>query len=161
MSNSPLWYVLDEDFRMNAPIFQVDVFSAGAELPQNLAQAQERAKDIQYASKTRFNTTRLKEIEELRGSLRRLLAKLPKELSFDPDVQRLSAVSTRGAVTLVHFINRHNTRSVDFKDYEFSRATVTDLWDGGHNDVRRSIANPEWHRVIDPAEGIRVFDLSR
>jgi len=29
------------------------------------------------------------------------------------------------AVTLAHFINRHNTRSVEVKDYEFSRATVT------------------------------------
>jgi len=75
-------------------------------------------------------------------------------------VQRLSGVSTRGAVTLVHFINRQ-THSVDFKVYEFSRTTVTDLWDGGHNDVRRSIANPDWHRVTYPAEGIRVFDVSR
>jgi NTE family protein len=160
VSNSPLWYVLDENFRMDALIFQVDVFSAAAEPPQNLAQAQERAKDIQYASKARFNTARLKELEELRGSLRRVLDKLPKALLSDPDVQRLSAVSTRGSITLVHFINRHNTGSVDFKDYEFSRATVTDLWQGGRNDVRRSIANPEWQRATHLAEGIRVFDLS-
>ena len=52
----------------------------------------------------------------------------PKALQSDPGVQRPSGVSTRGAVTLVHFINRHNARSVDFKDYEFLRATVTDLW---------------------------------
>ena len=161
VSNTPLWYVLDEDFRMDALIFQVDVFSATAEPPKNLSQVQERAKDIQYSSKTRFNTSRLKEIEELRGALRRLLKKLPKTLLSDPDVQRLSAVSTRGPITLVHFINRHNTGSLDFKDYEFSRATVTDLWEGGHNDVRRSIANPDWHRVTELAEGIRVFDLSR
>jgi NTE family protein len=161
VSNSPLWYVLDEDFRMNALIFQVDVFSAAAEAPQNLAQVQERAKDIQYSSKTRFNATRLKELEDLRASLRRVLEKLPKALLSDPDVQRLSAVSTRGPVTLVHFINRYNTRSLDFKDCEFSRTTVTDLWEGGHDDVRRSIANPDWHRVTELAEGIRVFDLSR
>ena len=74
-------------------------------------------------------------------------------------MQRLAAVSTRGAVTLVHFINRHNTRSLDFKDYEFSRATITDLWEGGCNDVRRSIAHPDWHRATELAEGIRVFDL--
>jgi NTE family protein len=161
VSNTPLWYVLDEDFRMNALIFQVDVFSAAAEAPQNLAQVQERLKDIQYSSKTRFNTTRLKELEDLRGSLRRVLEKLPKALLSDPDVQRLCAVSTRGPVTLVHFINRHNTRSLDFKDCEFSRATVTDLWEGGHNDVRQAIANPDWRRVTDVAEGIRVFDLNR
>jgi NTE family protein len=161
VSNTPLWYVLDEDPRMNALILQVDVFSAAAEPPQNLAQVQERAKDIQYSSKTRFNTNRLKELEDLRASLHRVLKKLPKALLSDPDVQRLSAVSTRGPVTLVHFINRHNTRSLDFKDYEFSRATVTDLWEGGHNDVRRAISNPAWQRVTDIAEGIRVFDLGR
>jgi NTE family protein len=161
VSNTPLWYVIDEDFQMNALIFQVDVFSAAAEAPQNLAQVMERLKDIQYSSKTRFNTARLKEIEDLRGSLRRVLGKLPKALLSDPDVQRLGTVSTRGPVTLVHFINRHNTRSLDFKDVEFSRATVTDLWEGGLNDVRQSIANPDWQRVTDVAEGIRVFDLNR
>jgi len=146
---------------MDALIFQVDVFSATAEAPQNMAQVMERAKDIQYSSKTRFNTSRLKEMEDMRSSLRRVLEKLPKALLSDPDVRRLSTVSTRGPVTLVHFINRHNTRSMDFKDYEFSRATVTDLWDGGYNDVQRSIANPDWHRVNEVAEGIRVFDLTR
>lgn len=160
VSNTPMWYVLDEEPRMNALIFQVDLFSAGAAAPQNLAQVQERAKDIQYSSKARFNVARLKEVEELRASLRRLLEKLPASALSDPDVQQLSAVSTRGPVTLVHFVNRHNTRSLDFKDYEFSRATMTDLWEGGHNDVRRSIANADWHRVTDLAEGIRVFDFT-
>jgi NTE family protein len=75
-------------------------------------------------------------------------------------VQRLGTVSTRGAVTIVHFTNRHNTRSLDFKDYEFSRATMTDLWEGGYNDVRRSITNPERYSVTELAEGIRVFDLT-
>jgi NTE family protein len=159
VSNTPLWYVLDEDPRMNALIFQVDLFSAAAAAPQNLAQVQERAKDIQYSSKARFNVARLKEMEELRASLRRLLAKLPKSALSDPDVRQLSAVSTRGPVTLVHFINQHNTRSLDFKDYEFSRATMTDLWQGGHNDVRRSIESPGLHRITELAEGIRVFDF--
>lgn len=160
VSNTPLWYVHDEAPRMNALIFQVDLFSAAAAAPQNLAQAQERAKDIQYSSKARFNITRLKEMEELRASLRRLLGKLPKSALSDPDVQQLSAVSKRGMVTLVHFVNRHNTRSLDFKDYEFSRATMTDLWKGGYDDVRRSIANPDSYRLTDLAEGIRVFDFT-
>jgi NTE family protein len=160
-SNTPLWYVLDEDYRMSALVLQVDVFSGAGDLPQNLNQVQERVKDIQYASKTRFNTTRIKEIEELRSSLRRLLDKLPKALLVDPDVQRLTAISTRGAVALVHFINRHNTRSANFKDYEFSRATVTDLWEGGLEDARRSIDSPEWREATDLGNGIRIYDLTR
>jgi NTE family protein len=160
-SNTPLWYVLDEDYRMSALVLQVDVFSGAGDLPQNLNQVQERVKDIQYASKTRFNTTRIKEIEELRSSLRRLLDKLPKALLVDPDVQRLTTISTRGAVALVHFINRHNTRSANFKDYEFSRATVTDLWEGGLEDARRSIDSPEWREATDLGNGIRIYDLTR
>ncbi|WP_079500818.1 patatin-like phospholipase family protein [Paraburkholderia hospita] len=159
-SNTPLWYVADEDYRMSALILQVDVFSGAGELPQNLHQVAERAKDIQYASKTRFNSTRIKELEELRASLRRVLDKLPPAIQSDADVQRLTAASTRGAVALVHFINRHNTRSCDFKDYEFSRATVTELWEGGHSDVRCSIAHPQWRNAMELAHGIHVYDLT-
>jgi NTE family protein len=159
-SNTPLWYVADEDYRMSALILQVDVFSGAGQVPRNLRQVAERAKDIQYASKTRFNSTRIKEIEELRASLRRVLDKLPPAIQSDPDVQRLAAISTRGAIALVHFVNRHNTQSADFKDYEFSRATMTQLWDGGLNDVRRAIDNPEWHNAMELAHGIHVHDLT-
>jgi NTE family protein len=160
VSNTPLWYVLDADSRMNALIFQVDVFSGAGEAPKNLAEVQERAKDIQYASKTRFNTNRMKELEALRGSLRRVLHKLPEDLRNDPDVRKLAAVSKPKAISLVHFINRHHPRATSFKDFEFSRVTVNDLWQGGLGDVRSSVANPQWHRATDYAEGMRVYDMA-
>jgi NTE family protein len=159
VSNTPLWYVLDEDPRMNALIFQVDVFSGAGEAPKNLGEVHERAKDIQYASKTRFNTKRVKELEALRGSLRRVLGKLPEALRDDPDVKTLAAVAKPKAISLVHFINRHHPEATSFKDCEFSRATVTDLWQGGLADVRASIASPDWHRATDYAEGMRVYDM--
>ena len=160
VSNSPLWYVLDADSRMNALIFQVDVFSARGEVPKNLAEVQERAKDIQYASKTRFNTTRVKEIEALRGALGRVLGKLPAALRGDPDVEMLTAASKPKAISLVHFINRHHPRATTYKDAEFSRATVTDLWQGGLGDVRRAYADPQWGRATQVAEdGMRVYDM--
>ena len=159
VSNTPLWYVLDADSRMNALIFQVDVFSGAGDLPKNLAEVQERAKDIQYASKTRFNTNRMKELEALRGSLRRVLEKLPEKLRDDPDVKKLAAVAKPKAISLVHFINRHHPRATSFKDCEFSRATVTDLWQGGLADVRASTADSKWHRATDYAEGVRVYDM--
>ncbi|MGF6776247.1 patatin-like phospholipase family protein [Paraburkholderia sp. GAS334] len=159
--NSPLWYVLDEDYRMSALILQVDVFSGLGALPQNIAQMQERAKDIQYASKTRFNTSRISEIEELRAALRRLLDKLPPTMKDDPDVAKLTTISTRGAVALVHFINRNRSQSSNYKDYEFSRATVMELWDFGYSDAKRSIADPEWQNATNLGNGIRIYDLTQ
>lgn len=161
VSNSPLTYVDDECYSSNALIFQVDLFSAAGEVPRNLDQVNERVKDIQYSSKTRFNTARLQEIEELRAALHRVIEKLPEALQSDPDVQKLKAVSTRGAVTLVHFINRHDTSSSHFKDAEFSRATVAELWEAGQTDVRHAIDHPEWRRLTDLGYGIRVYDITR
>jgi len=159
-SNTPLWYIVDEGYRESALILQIDLFSGVGDLPQNLSQVQERMKDIQYASKARFGSARIKEIEELRASLRRVLDKLPPKLQSDPDVQRLAGISKRGAVALVHFTNRHNTRSADFKDYEFSRATMNDLWQGGLSDVHDAIEKEAWHNVMELADGIRIFDLT-
>jgi NTE family protein len=161
VSNSPLTYIADECYDTDALIFQVDLFSAAGEVPRNLDQVGERVKDIQYSSKARFNSARLKEIEELRARLHRVLEKLPESMQSDPDVQRLKEVSTRGAVTLVHFINRHDTSSSHFKDAEFSRATVAELWEAGQTDVRHAIAHPEWRRLTDLGYGMRVYDITR
>jgi NTE family protein len=161
VSNSPLWYVLDEAPDIDALILQVDLFSASGKMPGNLDQVQERAKDIQYSSKTRFNSTQLRQREELKASFRRLLDKLPQRLRDDPDVAQLAAASRRSEISLVHLINRHDTRSAGVKDYEFSRASVDELWAAGLDDVRRSVANVDWCRATEHHEGLRVFDLTR
>ncbi|WP_084688245.1 patatin-like phospholipase family protein [Paraburkholderia oxyphila] len=159
-SNTPLWYVVDEAYRESGLVLQIDLFSGAGPLPQNLNQVQERMKDLQYASKVRFNAARVKQQEELRASLRRVLAMLPANAQSDPDVERLAAISTRGEVLLVRFTNRHDTRSSDFKDYEFSRATVLELWEGGHGDVRHAIATEAWRNATEMAQGIHVCDLT-
>jgi NTE family protein len=160
VSNSPLTYVADEAYYEDALVFQVDLFSAAGEVPRNMEQVEERLKDIQYASKMRFNATRLKEIEDLRAAMRGVIEKLPEALQSDPDVQRLKAVSACRTVTLVHFINHHGTYSSHFKDAEFSRATVSELWAAGEADVRHAIAHPEWQRLTDLGHGIRFYDIT-
>ena len=116
--------------------------AAKGELPQNLNQVQERAKDIQYQSKQRLTDTLIRKIETLRSTLADVLAKLPESLRSDPQVQKLAEVSQRGPLSLVHLVNRHDTGSSDFKDYEFSRATIDDLWRGGQYDVAESADAP-------------------
>ena len=69
---------------------QVDLFSARGREPRNLDEVLERAKDIQYSSKTRFNTSRAKEEDALRGALTHVIAKLPPRLRKDPQVEVLA-----------------------------------------------------------------------
>jgi NTE family protein len=161
VSNSPLWYVLDDAPGLSALIMQVDLFSARGPLPQNLDQVLERSKDIQYSSKTRFNSSRVEELEGMRAALGRLLEKLPPKLREDPDYQLLAPMCRRQHhITLVHLINRRSAYSSSDKDYLFSRAEVQQLWDAGLEDVRRSCAHPQWREATEAARGVRVFDLT-
>lgn len=161
VSNTPLWYVLDDCTGVNVLIVQVDLFSARGEMPTNLDQVMERHKDIQYSSKTRFNTSRVREILEQRSALRRLLKKLPKHLKSDPDVKTLATAVSSKHIDIVHFINRRYSYSSHSKDYEFSRGTVRQLWEMGLDDVRRTVAHPEWLQGSELGDGIRVYDLVR
>ena len=161
VSNTPLWYVLDDSPKMDALIIQVDLFNAVGEIPLKLDQVLEREKDIQFSSKTRFNTKRVKELSDVRAALSRLLTKLPPALAEDPDVEMLSNACKVGKITVAHLINRRLSHSAQTKDYEFSRATVNELWAAGLDDVRKAVANPDWADPEELWEGMRVYDLTR
>jgi len=161
VSNSPLWYVLDDSPRLDALIVQVDLFSAKGDLPTNLNEVLERAKDIQYSSKTRFNTKRVKELNELHEVLGRLLAKMPAELRDSADGRELTRLCAQGDITIAHLINRRLKYSAQSKDYEFSRTTVNQLWDAGLADVRQAVAKVDLLQPTDSALGMRVYDLTR
>ncbi len=162
VSNSPLWYVMDDSPTTNALIVQVDLFSAKGQLPANLDQVLERAKDIQYSSKTRFNTKRVQELENLRQALTRLMEKLPHDLRDDPDYKLLQAsLGQKLQITIAHLVSRRYAHSTNSKDYEFSRTTVRQLWQAGLEDVRRASAHRDWPKATEVVSGIRVFDLSR
>jgi NTE family protein len=100
---------------------------------------QERVKDIQFQSKNRFSHAQIRQIEAVRSALADMIARLPARMRSDPQVQKLSEISQRGPVSLLHRVNRHDTKSSDFKDCGFSRATVDELWLAGHNDVQRVV----------------------
>jgi NTE family protein len=162
VSNSPLWYVMDDSPSINALIMQVDLFSAKGDLPASLDQVLERTKDIRYSSKTRFNTKRVQELENVRLALGRLMEKLPSALRDDPDYKLLRAeLGQNRHITIAHLINRRFAHSADSKDYEFSRATVHELWQAGLDDLRRTCAHPEWLKAMELERGVQVVDLSR
>jgi len=161
VSNSPLWYVVDDSPRLNALIIQIDLFSAKGEPPTNLNQVLERAKDIQYSSKTRFNTKRIKELNALHDVLGRLLAQLPAELKNSPDGRELERLCDQGHITIAHLINRRQKYSAQSKDYEFSRTTVNELWAAGLEDVRQGAARFDLLKPVDAGFGMRVYDLTR
>ena len=124
VSNSPLSYVLDDSPDVNALIVQVDLFSARGELPANLDQVLEREKDIRYSSKTRFNTKRVQEVENLRLALGRLMREAAGRAARGP---RLQAAAARcREATLYHDCPPHQPASVTFHEFEGLRVLPRD-----------------------------------
>ena len=161
VSNTPLWHVMDSSPPANTLIVQVDLFSARGEMPGNLDEAMERQKDIRYSSKTRTNTTRVLQTQELREALQRVLKKLSPQLREDKDVKLLEKAGAERRIDIVHLINRRFTHASNTKDFEFSRATVRELWECGLEDARITAVHPDWLQATRSEAGVRVYDATR
>jgi NTE family protein len=156
VTNTPLTYVADQKPMTTARIVQVDNFNAQGEVPRNLRQVAERAREIQYASRSRFNMERVQELGELAAACRRLIDKLPPELKSDPDARMLAEASDQRSWTIIRLLNTRPSLSGAVEDYEFSRATISDAWANGLEDARRSIAG--WHKLRpDALGGVSVY----
>jgi len=161
VSNTPLWYALDNSPDVATLVVQVDLFSADGDLPKNLDQVVERHKDIMYSSKDRFDGDRSPEVRRRRGALRRLLQKLPRYFKRDPDVKALQG-SGRRRIDVVHLINQRQSYPGYAKDYEFSRATIQELWAAGLDDARSIVAHPQRLRRTALSDSTRrVWTLAR
>jgi NTE family protein len=161
VSNTPLDYVLDTERRRDLVVFQVDLFSAQGAMPRTLIEAAEREKDIRYSSRTRLNTDKNVEIRRAKRAMRRLIEKLPPDLRADADVIFLREVTRENFITLMQLIYRQKSYEGNSKDYEFSRTTMLEHWQAGHDDAVRSLRHHRWRERAHNEDGIAVFDLTR
>src|SRR5262249_8868257 len=104
VSNTPLQWVLDSRPRRDTLAFQIDLWSATGELPRNLADADVRAKEIRFSSRTRAGTDLYKAAQKLRIAFATLLERLPDELRGLPEVAMLAASADDKVCNIVHLI---------------------------------------------------------
>jgi NTE family protein len=161
VSNTPLEWVLESRPRRDTLAFQIDLWSAGGELPHNLADADVRAKEIRFSSRTRASTDRYKYAQKLRTAFATLLERLPDELRGLPEAGLLAAEASQKVCNIVHLIYRAKKYEGTAKDYEFSRRTMEEHWLAGYRDAANSLAHREIFEPPDRLEGVRTFDCSR
>jgi len=159
VSNTPITYVWDQKPLTTALIVQVNLFPMQGEKPRDIIKVMERTKDIQYCSKQRFSTEYLREIGELRAAIMRLLTRIPPHLKDDPDVLRIGKHCDNREWTIAFLTDTYRSRVGQWKDAEFSRATVNERWAGGVEAIRRSLAHREWTSPAEEIPGVRVYYL--
>ena len=161
VSNSPLWYVLDD-----SPQHQ------RADRPGRSVQCQRRAADhARPGARARqghpvFEQDAIQHQSSegdrgLRVALGRLLAKVPAKMHRDVDYELLAPFAQyKRNITIMHLINRRLDQASSAKDYEFSRGTMQMHWQTGLEDVRRTCAHPNWLNATEVVDGVRTFDLA-
>jgi len=159
VSNTPLMYVLENLPRMRALVVQVDIFRPDGELPEDMDEVMRRSLDVRFSSRLPLGTDQIKKLAEMKAALTRLLAKLPASLKNDPDVQKLAPIRDVGEMTIARLTNRGLSHAGYSMDYEFSRATVKELWATGLEDVRRSVASIGSMQPTEIGCIARLYDL--
>jgi NTE family protein len=143
VSNTPLSAVLDETPRRDTLAFQVDLWSASGPLPKNLADVEERAKDIRYSSRTRAVTEQLERERELRRLLREVLESVPESRRRGSDwCSRAQTEASDKKFNVVHLIYKEKPWDLHYKDYEFGALTINEHWASGLVDIRATLADP-------------------
>jgi NTE family protein len=161
ISNTPLHWVVEDKSYQDTLVFQVDLWSADGEFPQNMADVLTRQKDVQYSSRTRANTDRFKEQHKLCHTIASLLNKLPDELKKLPEVEFLSGYADSKVYNIVHLIYHNKNYEGYSKDFEFSRLSMEAHWQSGYNDTLKALKHPEVLERPHNKIGIAIFDFSR
>ena len=162
VSNTPLQWVLENRPRQDTLAFQVDLWSAKGDFPQDLATQDSRLKDIRFSSRTRAATDQFRKTQSLRRALDRLIERVPEQalVGADPEVLALLAEADEKVYNVVHLIYRSKSYEGSSKDYEFSRATMEEHWASGYEDATLTLSYPEVLQRPQTPDGVSTFDLA-
>jgi len=161
MSNTPLYEVIQTTPRRDTLAFQVDLWSAIGPVPDNITDVQGRMKDIQYSSRTRLVTDMLQRSQRFRHVLREVLDRVPSDQRDDPWCKLADDLSCSKRYNVIHLIYRQKEYEGHFKDFQFGLSTMREHWNSGLEDIRHSLAQPDWLDMPDNDAGFVTHDIHR
>jgi NTE family protein len=159
VSNTPLQWVVASGVRQDTLAFQVDLWSARGEAPNDMSEVMVRQKEIQFSSRTRAGTDIFKKFQSVRTALANMFDELPPELLQSDDAKFLRTIADRKVYNVVQLIYRAKHYEGHSKDYEFSRISMQEHWDAGYTYAVRTLRHPEALRRPSDATGVSTFDV--
>ena len=159
-SNAPLQHVLDEGTEFDKNIFQVDLFPAEGPFPETLLDAETRAQDIRYASRTRLNTNLETGLSPARQVVRRVLDSCSPDLGLlsDAELKILREFACEQHIEIAQIIYREKAYSGKARGFEFSRPTMEAHRAAGRRDAALALAVRDW-RLRPAVNGVHCIDV--
>lgn len=161
VSNTPLYHILTRKAHANSLVFQVDLWDAKGEAPTDLFKAAIRQKDIQYSSRTRMITEYMETTQKYRRMLREVMALVPESRKNNPVYQHAAAAACDRRFNVIHLIYKNRQDRATYMDYQFGPLSMRSHWNSGLEDVRQTLAHPEWLDLPPPEKPFVTHDLHR
>lgn len=163
VSNTPLNEILSHEEHLSQLIFQVDLWDARGQVPENMLEIDERVKDIQYSSKTRMVTDFM--AQKLRYT--RLIKDLLQIIDNNTDpanidkewIEKARDITEVGVKNVIHLIYHKKSYERGYKDYEFSATSMQDHWDSGLEDIENTFRHPDWFELPKDDEIFVTHDI--
>jgi NTE family protein len=160
LSNTPLEAIFDDNPRRNALIFSVHVWNPDGAEPGTLGEVFCRQKDVQFASRSRSQVARQKQIHKLRHVIAELAGRLPEAERANPEVRELAGY---GCLTQMHVVALMAPQLPDedhTKDIDFSSGGIRARWDAGYQQTVAAIHEAPWTAPADPLEGVLLHRIT-
>lgn len=162
VSNTPLIHILDSRPMMDTLVFQVDLWSARGKVPTTLSEVSDRVKDIRFSSRTRQITDQLHQEKYLRRLISRMADELPDDAPSKQEfLSAFSALGDDKRYNIIHLIYRNKAHEKYFKDFQFSLPTMRKRWADGLQDMRATLAQPDYLSMPTNASGFVTHDIHR
>jgi NTE family protein len=161
-SNAPLQHVLDVSSELDKNIFQVDLFPAEGALPETMLDAETRAQDIRYSSRTRLGTNLEMTLAPVRMVMRHVLEEKADELSgfSEADLAILKDFAYEQRIEIAHIVYRDKAYSGKARGYEFSRPTMEAHRAAGRRDASKAFCVRDWTQP-PKLEGVHCMDVGQ
>lgn len=160
-SNTPLEVLLAEEANRDALVFMIDLWDPSEALPQSMAEVMERQKSIQFAGRAREQLKIQARKEELQQAIRALAALVPANLLKAPAIAKLAAKGCDRTIQIVRLIMQRLQSDDQFKDVDFSTATVKARWAAGKADAARALEHKAWLKPVPPHSGLIIHELDQ
>ncbi len=159
-SNAPLQHVLDEAGNRDKNIFQVDLFPSEGPRPQTLLDAEIRAQDIRFSSRTRLGIRHNTGLSGVRALVRELLETCHPELDRLAPERRaeLERFVHEPRVDIVPIVYRDKPYAGKARGHAFSRRTMEAHRAAGRRDAARALGLRDW-RLPAATCGVHEIDI--
>jgi NTE family protein len=154
LSNTPLEAIFDDNPRRNSLVFSVHVWNPDGAEPTTMSQVLNRQKDVQFASRSRSQVARQKQIHKLRHVIAELAARLPEDQHADNMVRELAGYGCLTQMHVVALVAPSLAHEDHMKDIDFSGAGIRARWAAGYAQTKAAIEQAAWTAPVDSLEGV-------